>query len=61
MALVEIVSHITPHYTDPKEALTFLETIESRVKGNSEAVSLAKVLQGNILLQRLNDLDATKV
>uniref|UniRef100_R4G4S9 26S proteasome non-ATPase regulatory subunit 13 n=1 Tax=Rhodnius prolixus TaxID=13249 RepID=R4G4S9_RHOPR len=60
LALVEIVSHITPHYTDPKEALTFLETIESRVKGNSEAVSLAKVLQGNILLQRLNDLDATK-
>ncbi|KAK9506980.1 hypothetical protein O3M35_008819 [Rhynocoris fuscipes] len=60
LALVEIVSHITPHYSDPKEALAFLEAIETRVKGNSEAVALAKVLQGNILLQRLNDLDATK-
>ncbi|KAF6210323.1 hypothetical protein GE061_013427 [Apolygus lucorum] len=61
LALVEIVAIILPQYKQPKEALTFLENIESRVKANTEAVALAKVLQGNILLQDLNDQEATKV
>uniref|UniRef100_A0A0K8S4B8 26S proteasome non-ATPase regulatory subunit 13 n=1 Tax=Lygus hesperus TaxID=30085 RepID=A0A0K8S4B8_LYGHE len=61
LALVEIVAIILPQYKQPKEALTFLENIESRVKANTEAVALVKVLQGNILLQDLKDQEATKV
>nr|BAN21184.1 26S proteasome subunit [Riptortus pedestris] len=60
LALVEIVSHIIPQYSNPRDALTFLESIESKVKSNSDAVALAKVLQGNILLDQINDQDATK-
>ncbi|XP_014294810.1 26S proteasome non-ATPase regulatory subunit 13 [Halyomorpha halys] len=60
LALVEIVSHIVVQYTNPKEALTFLQSIEPKVGSNSDAVALIKVLQGNILLQQLNDLEAAK-
>lgn len=61
MALVEIVSHIVVQFSNPKEALTFLESIEPKVGSNSDAVALIKVLQGNILLQQLNNLESAKV
>jgi len=60
LALVEIIAFIVPKFTDPKEAITFLETTEPKVKQNSEAVSLCKVLQGQIFLEKLNDQTATK-
>lgn len=60
LALVEIVSNIIPQYTNPRDALTFLESIEGKVKSNSDAIALAKVLQGNILLDQIGDQEATK-
>ncbi|XP_014255171.1 26S proteasome non-ATPase regulatory subunit 13-like [Cimex lectularius] len=61
LALVEIVACIVPQFTNFQEALTFLETIESRVKSNTEAYALTKVLQGNILLDKIFNTEATKV
>jgi len=60
LALVEIVAFIVPKFADPKDAIAFLEATEPTVKANSEAVSLAKVLQGQIYLEKLNDMPATK-
>lgn len=61
LALVEIIAFIVPKISDPKEAITFLETTEPKVKQNSEAVSLCKVLEGQIFLEKLKDQVATKV
>ncbi|BES94496.1 26S proteasome non-ATPase regulatory subunit [Nesidiocoris tenuis] len=61
LALVEIVAIVIRQYEKPQDALKFLEYIESRIKNNTEAVALVKVLQGNILLQELKDAEATKV
>lgn len=59
--MVEIIAFIVPKYADPKEAVTFLEATEPKVKANTEAVALCKVLQGQIYLEKLKDQAATKV
>lgn len=61
MSLVEIISIIVKQYKDPKEAVEFLEKTETKVKSNTQAVTLCKVLTGNILLEKLNDQPGTKV
>lgn len=61
MALVEIIAHIIPKFSSPKEAVSFLEATEPKVKINSEAVALCKVLQGQLYLDKLSDQAATKV
>ncbi|XP_055716028.1 26S proteasome non-ATPase regulatory subunit 13 [Phlebotomus papatasi] len=58
--LVEILSVVVGHITDKKEANNFLEKLKEKVKICDEAVWLCKVLQGQIQLEHLNDLDATK-
>ncbi|XP_050358591.1 26S proteasome non-ATPase regulatory subunit 13 [Nymphalis io] len=60
LSLVEIVAHIIQQYTDKKEAIAFLQKVETKVKMNDEALALCKVLQGQIYLENLNDLDATE-
>ncbi|XP_046673427.1 26S proteasome non-ATPase regulatory subunit 13 isoform X2 [Homalodisca vitripennis] len=60
LALVEIIAFIVPKFSDYKEAVDFLEATEPKVKINSEAVALCKVLQGQIYLEKLNDQAATK-
>ncbi|XP_046975910.1 26S proteasome non-ATPase regulatory subunit 13 [Vanessa cardui] len=60
LSLVEIVAHIVQQYTDKKEAIAFLQKVETKVKMNDEALALCKVLQGQIYLENLNDLDATE-
>ncbi|CAH1155515.1 unnamed protein product [Phaedon cochleariae] len=60
LSLVEIVAVVVEHYKDPKEAITFLEKTEPKVKVNPDAQNLCKVLAGQIHLEKLNDLDATK-
>uniref|UniRef100_A0A1B6I5W3 26S proteasome non-ATPase regulatory subunit 13 n=1 Tax=Homalodisca liturata TaxID=320908 RepID=A0A1B6I5W3_9HEMI len=60
LALVEIIAFIVPKFSDYKEAVEFLEATEPKVKINSEAVALCKVLQGQIYLEKLNDQAATK-
>lgn len=60
MSLVEIAAIVVEQIKDPKEAITFLEKTETKVKINSDAQNLCKVLAGQIQLDKLNDLDATK-
>ncbi|KAG8225801.1 hypothetical protein J437_LFUL005608 [Ladona fulva] len=60
LSLVEIVAFVVAQIEDKKEALKFLEKLEVKVKANNEAVSLCKVLGGQIMLDKLNDQDGTK-
>ncbi|XP_050520022.1 26S proteasome non-ATPase regulatory subunit 13 [Daktulosphaira vitifoliae] len=60
-ALVEIISYIIPLYKDPKVAVAFLETIETKVKDNIEALVFAKVLRGEILLEKLKNQPETLI
>ncbi|XP_072948599.1 26S proteasome non-ATPase regulatory subunit 13 [Epargyreus clarus] len=60
LSLVEIVAFIVEQYTNKKDAIAFLEKVEAKVKMNDEALTLCKVLQGQIYLEQLNDLDATE-
>lgn len=60
LSLVEIISHVVGQFEDKREAISFLEKIEAKVKSNNEAVALCKVLAGQILLEKLNDQDGTK-
>lgn len=61
LALVEIIACIGPKFADQKDAIKFLEATEPKVRESSCAVALCKVLEGQILLEKLNDLDGTKV
>ncbi|XP_060808999.1 26S proteasome non-ATPase regulatory subunit 13 [Amyelois transitella] len=60
LSLIEICSHIVEQYTNKKESIEFLEKMEPKVKMNDEALTLCKVLQGQIYLEQLNDLDSTQ-
>ncbi|KAK0166877.1 hypothetical protein PV327_004351 [Microctonus hyperodae] len=60
LSLVEILAHVIQQYPDKQEAIKFLEATEPKVAGNNEAVSLCKVLAGQILLDKLNDQEKTK-
>lgn len=60
LSLVEIVAIVVEQYKEPKEAISFLEKTEPKVKINTDAQNLCKVLEGQIYLEKLNDLDATK-
>lgn len=51
---------VVEQFTNKREAVTFLEKLQGKVKANSDAENLCKVLAGQILLEKLNDLDATK-
>ncbi|XP_018561999.1 26S proteasome non-ATPase regulatory subunit 13 [Anoplophora glabripennis] len=60
LSLVEIVAIVVEHYKVPQEAVAFLEKTEPKVKINPDAQNLCKVLAGQIYIEKLNDLDATK-
>lgn len=60
LSLVEILVHVIAQFPDKQEAITFLEKTEVKVKNNNEALSLCKVLAGQILLDILNDQDRAK-
>ncbi|EEB19546.1 26S proteasome non-ATPase regulatory subunit, putative [Pediculus humanus corporis] len=60
LSLVEIVAYVITQFSDPKEAVEFLEKTEGKVKANNQAVTLCKVLKGDILLQKLHDQPGTK-
>ncbi|KAM3956050.1 26S proteasome non-ATPase regulatory subunit 13-like [Aphomia sociella] len=60
LSLIEICAYIVEQYSNKKEAIAFLEKMEPKVKMNEEALTLCKVLQGQIYLEQLNDLDATE-
>lgn len=58
--MVEILAFVVEQYKDKKEAVEFIEKIATKVKNNQDAHSLCKVLAGQLYLQKLNDLEATK-
>ncbi|XP_050316167.1 26S proteasome non-ATPase regulatory subunit 13 isoform X2 [Anthonomus grandis grandis] len=60
LSLVEIVAIVIEQFKEPKEAIAFLEKTEPKVKISSDAQNLCKVLAGQIYLEKLNDLEATK-
>ncbi|KAF4533371.1 hypothetical protein B566_EDAN002769 [Ephemera danica] len=60
LSLVEILAHVVVQFTDRKEAIQFLQQTEPKVKISNEAVALCKVLSGQIMLNDLQDQDATK-
>lgn len=58
--LIEILEVVVEHISDKNEAVQFLEKLKEKVKVCDEATWYIKVLQGNIHLEFLNDLEATK-
>ncbi|XP_066593718.1 26S proteasome non-ATPase regulatory subunit 13 [Prorops nasuta] len=60
LSLVEILAHVIQQFNDKQEAIKFLEKAETKVKSNNEAVSLCKVLAGQIWLDKLNNHEQTK-
>ncbi|XP_030749020.1 26S proteasome non-ATPase regulatory subunit 13 [Sitophilus oryzae] len=60
LSLVEIVAVVIEQFKNPSEAVAFLEKTEPKVKISSDAVNLCKVLAGQIYLEKLNNLEATK-
>lgn len=51
---------VAEQFKEPKDAIAFLEKTETKVKINTDAQNLCKVLVGQLQLDKLNDLDATK-
>ncbi|GJQ85275.1 putative motif in proteasome subunits, Int-6, Nip-1 and TRIP-15 [Trypoxylus dichotomus] len=60
LSLVEIAVFVVEQYVNKKDAVVFLEKLQTKVKSNTDAENLCKVLSGQIYLDKLNDLDATK-
>lgn len=58
--LVEIVAVIIASITDKKEAVAFFERTAEKVKISDESVWYCRVLQGQLYLEHLQNLDATK-
>lgn len=57
---MEILAYVVDQFQNKRDAVIFLEKLEAKVKANTDAQNLSKVLAGQILLEKLNDLDATK-
>lgn len=56
-AYMKIISQIITQYTDPKETVEFLKSVETKVKGDKEALIYCKVLQGEVYLEKLDNKD----
>lgn len=60
LSFVEILAHVIEQFTNKEEAVEFLEKTEPKIVNNNEAIALCKVLQGQILLDKLHDEEKTK-
>lgn len=58
--LVEICSVIIDSINNKQEAVNFIEKLETKVKICDEAYWMCEVIKGQICLEHLNDLAATK-
>lgn len=58
--LVEMLSVVVGFISDKTEAVKFLEKLVEKVKVSDESVWFCRVQQGQIYLEHLQDLDATK-
>ena len=61
LSLVQICTPIVNQFKDPAEAVQFLEKLGDKVKTDTEAFVLTKVLIGKIQLMQYNNLGKTKV
>ena len=61
LSLVLIGQAVMERFTDPEEAIKFVEKIEEKTKMNKEAFVLTKVLIGKIKLHKYNQRKETKV
>jgi hypothetical protein len=52
---------IAEEFKDKEEALHFHEKLGEKVKANTEAYALTKVLQGKLQLDSFNSIEKTKV
>ena len=60
LSLVEIVALVITQFKDPAEAVSFLEKTEAKVKGCNDALALCKVLEGQVMLERMENTEGTK-
>lgn len=58
--LVEILTIVVSFISDKNEAVQFLERLAEKVKINDQSVWYCRVQQGQIYLEHLHNLDATK-
>ena len=61
LSLVLIGQAVMERFTDPEEAIKFVEKIEEKTKMNKEAFVLTKVLIGKIKLHKYDQRKETKV
>jgi len=61
LSFMEIVALIIKQFTNPEDAVVFLDKIEPKVKASKEAVALCKISKGQLKLLNLKDTDGAKV
>ena len=61
LSLVLIGQAVMERFTDPDEAIKFVEKIEEKTKMNKEAFVLTRVLVGKIKLHKFDQRKETKV
>ena len=61
LSLVLIGQAVMERFTDPEEAIKFVEKIEEKTKMNKEAFVLTKFLLGKIKLHKYDQRKETKV
>ncbi|KAA0187508.1 hypothetical protein HAZT_HAZT001124 [Hyalella azteca] len=60
LSLVELAAAIMKQYSDPKEAIAFVEKIRPKVVDHQESHVYCKVLIAQVTLRQLEDKEATK-
>ena len=61
LSLVMIGQAVMERFTDPEEAIKFVEKIEEKTKMNKEAFVLTRVLVGKVKLHKFDQKKETKV
>lgn len=61
LSLVQIGQAVMERFTDPEEAIKFVEKIEEKTKMNKEAFVLTKVLVGKVKLHKFDQRKETKL
>lgn len=61
LSLIQMCMPIAEEFKDKEEALHFHEKLGEKVKANTEAYALTKVLQGKLQLDSFNSIEKTKI
>ena len=60
LSLVQIAQTVMERFTDPVEAIAFIDKIQEKTKTNKEAFVLCRVLVGKVKLHKYNQLKEAK-